>query len=184
MSQTNPTRPAMLVIQNQAFLLNAAEMLMAQLPAVGRAADQAQAPAPAGAFPPPTERITELGKCLGEMGVALWRAQQALEKDAEGEAVDRKMYRALEAMQAALTKAGVENIDRLGTNLSNGHYRDIAVVATEPSADVQQEIIVETIKPAVHWRHGFPHVGPETVLVQASEVVTKSPLTSPPSPQA
>ena len=61
---------------------------------------------------------------------------------------------------------------------------DITVVATEPSADVQHEIIVETLKPAVHWRHGFPHVGPETVLVQASEVVTKSPLSSPPSPQA
>lgn len=172
----------MLVIQNQAFLLSAAEMLMAQLPLGGRSADQP--PAPAGAFPPPTERITELGKCLGEMGVALWRAQLALEKDAEGEAVDRKMYRALEAMQVALTKAGVETVDRTGTNLGNGHYRDIAVVATEPSADVQQEIIIETLKPAVHWRHGFPHVGPETILVQASEVVTKSPLSSPPSNQA
>jgi hypothetical protein len=115
------------------------------------------------------------------MGVALWRAQQALERDAEGEPVDRKMYRALEAMQAALQKAGLEIIDRTGTNLGNGHYRDIMVVATEPSADVQQEIITETLKPAVHWRHGFPHVGPETVLVQASEVVTKSPRSTPPS---
>ena len=168
----------MLVIQNQAFLLNAAEMLMAQLPAGGRPTDRTLAPAPEGAFPPPTERITELGKCLGEIGVALWRAQQALEKDADGEAVDRKMYRALEAMQLAMTKAGVEIVERTGTNLSNGHYRDIVVVATEPSADVQHEIIVETLKPAVQWRHGFPHVGPENVLVQASEVVTKSPLAS------
>lgn len=171
----------MLVIQNQAFLLSAAEMLMAQLPAGSRPADKAPATAPEGTFPPPTERITEVGKCFGEMGVALWRAQQALEKDAEGEAVDRKMYRALQAMAEALKKAGVEIVDRIGTNLNNGHYRDIMVVATEPSADVQQEIIVETLKPAVQWRHGFPHVGPETVLVQASEVVTKSPLSTPPS---
>ena len=178
MSKPHPTRPAMLVIQNQAFLLNAAEMLIAQLPTGNLATEQPSIPATEGKFPPPTERITELGKCLGEMGVALWRAQQALEKDAAGEPVDRKMYRALEAMLAALTKAGVEIVERTGTNLSNGHYRDIVVVATEQSADVKQEIIVETLKPAVQWRHGFPHVGPENVLVQASEVVTKSPLSS------
>ncbi len=178
MSQPNPARPAMLIIQNQAFLLSAAEMLMGQLPAGSRTTGEPSAPAPEGMFPPPTERITEPGRCLGEMGVGLWRAQQALEKDAEGEPVDRKMYRALEAMLAALNKAGVEIVERTGTNLSNGHYRDIVVVATEPSADVQQEIIVETLKPAVQWRHGFPHVGPENVLVQASEVVTKSPLPS------
>jgi hypothetical protein len=117
---------------------------------------------------------------MGEMGVALWRAQQALEKDESNEPVDRKMYRALEALQAAMNKAGVEIIDRIGTNLSLGHYRDIVVVATEQSADVQQEIITETIKPAVQWRHNFPGVTPETILIQPSEVVTKSPITQPP----
>lgn len=114
---------------------------------------------------------------MGEMGVALWRAQQALEKDESNEPVDRKMYRALEALQAAMSKAGVEIVDRIGTNLSLGHYRDIVVVATEQSADVQQEIITETIKPAVQWRHNFPGVAPEVILIQPSEVVTKSPLT-------
>ncbi len=181
MSKNKNQIPAILLINNPAFLLNAVESLAMQLPNAGKPAAARQAPAPEGAFPPPSGRITEVGKCLGEMGVALWRARQALEKDSEGEPVDRKMYRALEAMLAALNKVGVEIVDRTGTNLNNGHYRDIMVVATEPSADVQQEIIVETIKPAVQWRHGFPHVGPETVLVQASEVVTKSPLTTPPS---
>jgi len=181
MSNKKNQIPTALLINNQLFYINAAESLMMQLPMGGKPADSKQAPPPEGTFPPPAERISEVGKCLGEMGVALWRAQQALEKDAEGEAVDRKMYRALEAMLEALKKAGVEIIDRTGTNLNNGHYRDIMVVATEPSADVQQEIIVETLKPAVQWRHGFPHVGPETVLVQASEVVTKSPLSTPPT---
>jgi hypothetical protein len=181
MSNKKNQIPQALLIQNQTFLLNAADLLMLQLPMGGKPADTRHAPPPEGSFPPPAERITEVGRCFAEMGVALWRAQQALEKDAEGEAVDRKMYRALEAMGEALKKVGVEIVDRTGTNLNNGHYRDIMVVATEPSADVQQEIIVETLKPAVQWRHGFPHVGPETVLVQASEVVTKSPLSTPPN---
>lgn len=181
MSKNKQEIPGALLINNQVFLINAAESLMLQHAAATQAAGAPQAAAPAGTFPPPAERISELGRSFGDMGVALWRAQQALERDAEGEPVDRKMYRALEAMQAALQKAGLEIIDRTGTNLGNGHYRDIMVIATEPSADVQQEIITETLKPAVHWRHGFPHVGPETVLVQASEVVTKSPLSPPPS---
>lgn len=170
-------RPSIVLVNNLSFLLNAADLNMIQA-----AQDRlAQGPAHTGTpgnFPPPTERILAVAKVMGELGVGLWRAQQALEKDADGEPIDRKMHRALEVIQAGLTQAGVEVIDRTGTNLSLGHYRDIVVVATEPSADVQAELIVETIKPAVQWRHGFPHVSPDVVLVQPSEVVTKSPLTN------
>lgn len=163
-------------MSNELFLLNAASLKLAQVEKPAQGGGQAGAP---GTFPPPTERILALAKVMGELGVGLWRARQSLEKDAEGEPVDRRMHRALEVMESALKQAGVEVIDRTGTNLSLGHYRDIVVVATEPSADVQSELIVETIKPAVQWRHGFPHVAPEVVLVQPSEVVTKSPLSTP-----
>jgi hypothetical protein len=172
MSKPPPERPVVLRVNTELFLLNAAEMKLMQTPPER----PPEGPARAAGFAPPTERILAVAKVMGELGVGLWRAQQALEKGPDGEPVDRKMHRALEVIQGALTQAGVEVIDRTGTNLSVGHYRDIVVVGTEPSADVQAELIIETIKPAVQWRHGFPHVTPEVVLVQASEVVTKSPL--------
>lgn len=175
MSTPQPPRPSILLVGNLPFLLNAADLNLRQARANPSPEGTAKTET-AGIFPPPTERILGVAKVMGELGVGLWRAQQALEKGPDGEPVDRKMHRALEVIQGALTQAGVEIIDRTKTNLSLGHYRDIVVVATEPSADVQAEIIVETIKPAVQWRHGFPHVSPEVVLIQASEVVTKSPL--------
>jgi hypothetical protein len=112
----------------------------------GRLAELARALS-AGAPAPGREH--EHDALLAEVGTGLWRLRQRM-VDGGGQPLEpfRRVYRHLESTWDALAQAGVLIQDHTGDAFDAG--QSLKVIAFQPTAGLERETVIETIRPSVY----------------------------------
>ena len=103
---------------------------------------------------------------FAEIGTGLWRMRRKLtdpSTDAPYEET-RKAYRHLEALMDTLSHAGIVIQDLTGSRYNTG--MSLKVIAFQPVPDMQEEKIIETIKPSIYYRDN---------PIQTGEVIVGTP---------
>jgi hypothetical protein len=115
------------------------------------------------------EDDARLGSFFAELGTSLWRARQNMVDPATKEplAEMRRPYRHLDRAWDALATQQVEVHDLTGRRFDSGMA--LKVIAFQPTPDVTEETIMETIKPTVYFRNR---------QVQMGEVIVATPETA------
>jgi hypothetical protein len=105
-------------------------------------------------------------KTFALIATNVWRAKNKIIDPKNGEPREemKKIHRHIEAIQDALTQAGVQTIDSAGRTYDTGMA--LKVVSFEQSPGIIKEEIKETIKPSVAWKG---------VLIQIGEVIVGTP---------
>jgi len=100
---------------------------------------------PSSAGGPPVET-------LAEVATGLWRLRQRMVEPDTGRPLEemRRAFRHLESVWDALAAAGVEIQDHTGAPFHTGLALD--VLAFQPTAGVERERVIETIKPSVYFK--------------------------------
>lgn len=89
---------------------------------------------------------------LAEVATGLWRLRQRMVDPDTGHPLEemRRAFRHLESVWDALAAAGVEIQDHTGMPFRDGLSLD--VLAFQPTAGVERERVIETIKPSVYLK--------------------------------
>ena len=89
---------------------------------------------------------------LAEVATGLWRLRQRMVDPDSGRPLEemRRAFRHLESVWDALAAAGVEVQDHTGMAFHTGLALD--VLAFQPTAGVERERVIETIKPSVYFK--------------------------------
>lgn len=89
-------------------------------------------------------------RVLADVSTGLWRLQHKMGAITNGDAARdwRRASRHLEAVQDALTQAGIEVVDHTHEPYVAGMA--LKVIAFQPAAGMQREQVLETIKPTVY----------------------------------
>lgn len=105
-------------------------------------------------------------RLLADLATGLFRLRRRMVDPQSGRPLEaqRAAYRHVEAAMLAMRHAGVEIVDHTGERWVDG--RSIRAVAFQPTAGLQREMILETIKPTVVYRDWH---------LQMGEVVVGSP---------
>lgn len=139
------------------------------LPELQRLAEAVRrAPAPSGDGRDPLDP-----RFVSNLGTGLWRVRSRMTDPSDGRPLyDRgpaegmgRPFRHLESVEETVREAGVEIQDHTGDP-----YRDglaLRVLTFQPTADLEEERVTETIKPSVYYRGQ---------LVQAGKVIVGRPL--------
>lgn len=107
-------------------------------------------------------------RLLADVSTGLWRLQQKLATAGGDAARDgRRALRHLEAVQDALTQAGVEIVDHTHEPYAAGLA--LKVIAFQPMDGLQREQVLETIKPTVYLKGR---------AIQVGEVIVATPTTN------
>jgi len=111
---------------------------------------------------------SEWSELLADIVTGLWRLRRRVPAgaDASGDQT-RRIRRDLEALWDRLTEAGLEVRDHTGEAYDPG--KSLRVLAFQPTADVQREQVIETLKPTIYCR---------TQPLQLGEVIVGTPLTA------
>jgi len=99
-------------------------------------------------------------KALAVIAINAWRAERRIIDPETREPKEgmHLIYRDINAIRDVLEKqAGIEIRDPVGQNYDPGMA--LNVVASEPMAGINKEIIKETIKPTIIWRGQFLQIG-------------------------
>ena len=109
-------------------------------------AEGAPSPAPAQSTGGPSAEM------LAEVATGLWRLRQRMVDPDSGRPLEemRRAFRHLESVWDALAAAGVEVQDHTGMAFHTGLALD--VLAFQPTAGVERERVIETIKPSVYFK--------------------------------
>ena len=118
--------------------------LAALLSGLEERGSQSAASAPSSGGPPV--------EMLAEVATGLWRLRQRMVEPDSGRPLEemRRAFRHLESVWDALAAAGVEIQDHTGTPFHTGLALD--VLAFQPTAGVERERVIETIKPSVYFK--------------------------------
>jgi len=118
--------------------------LAALLSGLDERGSQSAASAPSSGGPPV--------EMLAEVATGLWRLRQRMVEPDSGRPLEemRRAFRHLESVWDALAAAGVEIQDHTGTPFHTGLALD--VLAFQPTAGVERERVIETIKPSVYFK--------------------------------
>lgn len=105
-------------------------------------------------------------KAFAIIATNTWRAKNKMLDSDTGEAKNdmKSVFRHIEAIYESLTQLGIETIDPIGRVYDSGMA--LKVLSFEPTPDLLNEEIKETIKPSVAWRNH---------LIQIGEVIVGTP---------
>jgi hypothetical protein len=104
-----------------------------------------------------------------EMGTAVWRLQRRLTTEGEVPEEIKRVSRDLESIGDALRQAGIEIKDHTGEKYVSGMA--LRVIAFQPTPDLSQEQVIETIKPTIYRKDKIIQMG--EVIVGVPEVAAK-----------
>jgi hypothetical protein len=117
---------------------------------------------------PPVIHIdgVQLQRMLADIATNAWKAQVRLKQwpADESSAERRRLERNVDAIVLSLYEFGVRVKDHTGESYDYGQA--IKVVAAQPQAGIEREVVIETIRPSVLWGEH---------LVQRGEVVIATP---------
>jgi hypothetical protein len=100
-----------------------------------------------------------LGRLLADLATGLWRLRRRLLDPATGEPREemRRPWRDVEALCERLREEEVDVQDHTGALYDPS--LSLRVAAFQPTPGLQQDRIVETLKPTVYWRQQRIQVG-------------------------
>ncbi len=112
-------------------------------------------------------------KGVAEAATNAWRARSRMLDPVTGEVRDdmRRVYRHVEATLEAFAGMGIQLKDHTGERFDYGSA--LKVVTTQPTPGIQQESVIETIRPTIYWNHQ---------MIQIGEVIIATPSTQSPPP--
>lgn len=107
-------------------------------------------------------------RLLADVSTGLWRLQHKMGAATNGDAARdwRRATRHLEAVQDALTQAGIEVVDHTHEPYVAGMA--LKVIAFQPAAGMQREQVLETIKPTVYLNGRAIQMGEVIVATPAA----------------
>jgi hypothetical protein len=111
---------------------------------------------------------------LAEVGTGLWRLRQKMIQPGTNRPQEemRRAYRHLESVWDVLTEAGVEIQDHTDALFDPG--MSLRVIAFQPTAGIERERVLETIKPTIYFQKRTIQMGevivatPETIAAEES----------------
>ncbi len=114
----------------------------------------------------------EYRRLLTDMATNLWRLKQKMLKPGTGEPLEemRRAYRSFEAAWDTLLSAGVEVQEHTGSPFNSGLL--LHVLAFQSTPGLEQETVLETIRPTVYYKQQ---------LIQPGEVIVGTPEAPEPS---
>lgn len=111
---------------------------------------------------------------LGELATGVWRLDQAV-PGRDGQAVSaelRRIRRHLDALRDVLVQAGVKIQDHTGAPFVPG--LSLIVLAFQPTAGLDREVVLETLRPTVYLGDKRIQVG-EVIVGRPSEAAPELP---------
>ncbi len=113
---------------------------------------------------------------LADLGTSLWRLRQKMLRPGSEQPSDemRRPFRHAQAMWDALNQAGVDIHDHTGEVVPEGGDYGLKILASQPTAGVGREMVLETIKPTIRWHRRTIQMG-EVVLVRPDPGTDESP---------
>jgi hypothetical protein len=104
---------------------------------------------------------------ISDLATGIWRIKRRIDRESRDQDSDewRGIYRHMEATCDLLEKHRIEVKDDIGHKYVVGMAAQ--VLAFQPSADVDQETIIETVRPSVYYKD---------ILIQRGEVIVATPM--------
>jgi hypothetical protein len=122
---------------------------------------------------------------LGELGTHLLRLRHKLVDRQTKQPVEetRRIYRHLESAWDTLAQAGVEIRDHTGEPFPENGVSSLKTLAFQPTAGIDRETVVETVRPTVYFRDKIIQIGEVVVAVPEKAQKADKPATElePPS---
>lgn len=111
---------------------------------------------------------------LVDLATGLWRMRQKMIEPKTGRPVEemRRLYRHFESVWDTLSGAGVEIHGHTGEPFESGMA--LNVITFQPSAELQRELVLETIKPTVYLKNEMVQMG-EVVVGVPERPLPKAP---------
>jgi hypothetical protein len=105
-------------------------------------------------------------RLLADVGTGLWRLRQKMQQPGTNRPLEemRRAYRHLESVWDVLAEAGVEIQDHTDAPFDPG--MSLRVIAYQPTAGIDRERVIETIKPTIYVRKQ---------AIQMGEVIVATP---------
>lgn len=115
--------------------------------------------------PPHTLRLD--ARAVAELGTHAWKARRRLEKISGAELPGdlARLQRHLDGILDSLSSLGLQIKDHTGEQFDYG--QSLTVVASQPRANITQEIVAETIRPTIYLQGH---------RIQQGEVVIYTPI--------
>jgi len=139
---------------------------------------QARSSTPAPQAPPDRE----WDRLWADVGTNLWRLRRKMLQPGTEKPYDemRGLYRHLESIWRALNDAGIEIRDHTGEQIPRNGILELKMIAFQPTAGLQRETIIETIKPSIYCQGHYVQVGEVIVgIPQAPAGLTGEPRGEP-----
>lgn len=121
-----------------------------------------------GTAPPDAAAEKKQTRFLAEVGTGLWRLRQKMIQPGTNRPQEemRRAYRHLESVWDVLVDAGVEIQDHTDALFDPG--MSLRVIAFQPTAGIERERVLETIKPTIYFQKR---------TIQMGEVIVATPET-------
>lgn len=121
----------------------------------------------------------EYRRLLTDMATNLWRLKQKMLRPGTDEPLEemRRAYRSFEAAWDTLLSAGVDVQEHTGSPFNSGLL--LHVLAFQSTPGLEQETVLETIRPTVYYKQQL--IQPGEVIVGTPEVSASSVADLPPS---
>jgi len=108
-----------------------------------------------------------------DIGTVIWRLRRRLTTESEVPEEIRRISRDLESAEDALKQGGIEIKDHTGEKYDGGMA--LHVIAFQPTAEVSQEQVIETVKPTMYHKDKLVRMGEVIVGVPAENTAPTTP---------
>jgi len=108
-------------------------------------------------------------RMIANVGTGLWRMRQKMVNSDTNEPFEemRRVYRHFESVWDSIVQVGTEIQDHTGNLYGSG--TTLRVIAFQPTADIEREVVTETLKPTIYFKGR---------LIQMGEVIVATPDTN------
>jgi hypothetical protein len=121
--------------------------------------------------PPTVESVplNDLAGLFSSSGTNLWRLRKKMLDPGTGQPLEamRRVYRHLESMWDAFGDSGIKIQDHDGEAVPEGGIYALKVIAFQPTAGLQRQQVIETIKPTIYYKER---------MIQRGEVIVGTPV--------
>jgi len=125
--------------------------------------------------PPAVEPVAlkDLMVLFSSSGTNLWRLRKKMLDPGTGQPLEtmRRVYRHVESMWDAFGESGIKIQDHDGEAVPEGGIYALNVIAFQPTAGLERQQVIETIKPTIYYKER---------MIQRGEVIVGTPALAQP----
>jgi len=122
---------------------------------------------------PESVPLKDLIVLFSSSGTNLWRLRKKMVDSGTGQPLEamRRIYRHVESMWDAFGESGIKIQDHDGEAVPEGGIYALNVIAFQPTAGLQRQQVIETIKPTIYYNER---------MIQRGEVIVGTPALAEP----